>query len=84
MGVTEGVSWGELAAEPASLAQSELSGMAMKEPLASTGPLVTSTFASACNHAQYVNDASEQHSVAEQHASALSQTRHISRRSCHH
>ena len=50
MGVTEGVSWGEFAAEPASFALPEFSGMAMKEAFASTGPLVTSTFASACRH----------------------------------
>ena len=48
VGVTEGVSWGELAAEAASFALPEFSGMAMKELLASTGPLETSTFASAC------------------------------------
>ena len=52
VGVTEGVSWGELAAEAASLALPEFSGMAMKEPLASPGPLETSTFASACTDAQ--------------------------------
>ena len=50
VGVTEGVSWGELATEPASLAPPDASGMAMKEPLASIGPFATRTFASACRH----------------------------------
>ena len=57
VGVTEGVSWGELAAEPASFALPEFSGMAMKEALASTGPLVTSTFASACSHSTLESEA---------------------------
>lgn len=50
VGVTDGVSWGELATEPASLALPEFWRMAMKEPLASMGPFATRTFASACNN----------------------------------